>query len=112
MGTWGPGNFENDAALDFVGEIAGEVAKELHPTEEIEDLDIIMAAVGMTAALVKNCHAPAPDRGRIETLRAQVLHVYDEQIDDLEPTAKYRDQRRIVIEQSFDELLALLGERA
>ena len=108
MGTWGSGVFDSDAAGDFVADIAREVARELHPPEEIEDIDIILAAVAMTTALVTHCGAPRPDRGEIVRLRAGVLKVYDDQVDGLEATLKFRTERRKVIERTFDELLAAL----
>jgi hypothetical protein len=112
MGTWAEGNFDNDASLDFVSDIARELRKEMSPTDEVEDLDLVMAAVAMLKALVEHCHAPAPEREEIESLKTDVLALYDEQIDGLEPQGDFKEKRRAVIQKTFDEFLELLKERS
>ena len=108
MGTWAEGNFDNDCALDFVSDIARSVAEEMAPPDEIEDLDLVMAAVAVRKTLVEHCHAPPPSRESIESLKAEVISMYDEEIDALEPADDYKTARRTVIVDTFDQFLALL----
>jgi hypothetical protein len=108
MGTWAEGNFDNDYALDFVGDIANEVAGEMSAPEMVEDVDLVMAAVAVRKALVEHCHAPAPKHAEIEKLKLAVLAVYDKEIDGLDPGEEYKEKRRAVIEKTFDDFLMLL----
>jgi hypothetical protein len=108
MGTWAEGNFDNDSALDFVSDIAKDVAGEMGPPEEVEDVDLVMSAVAVRKALVEHCHAPPPKRAEIESLKSAVLSIYDEQIDGLEPDPEYKVARRRVIAETFDQFLGLL----
>ena len=108
MGTWAEGNFDNDSALDLVADIADEVAKEMTPPEEVEDIDLVMGAVAIRMALVQHCHAPRPNAAEIASLKLAVLSVYDEQIDGLEPEPEFKINRRQVISDTFDEFIALL----
>lgn len=112
MATWAEGNFDSDSAMDFVSDIARELRKEMSPPEEVEDLGLVMAAVAMLQTLVEHCHAPAPKIAEIESLRKQVLSVYDEQIDGLDPDDDFKEKRRGVIEKTFDEFLELLKQQA
>lgn len=108
MGTWAEGNFDNDTALDFVADAANNVAKGMSPPSGMEDVDSVMAAVAVRKALTEHCHAPAPERQVIESLKAAVLAVYDQEIDDLAPDPDYKVARRRVIAQTFDQFLQLL----
>jgi hypothetical protein len=108
MGAWADGNFDNDSALDFVADIANDVAREMAPPGGVEDIDLVMAAVAVCKTLVEHCHAPHPDRAKIESLKAEVLSMFDEQIDELEPKPDYKVGRRAAIVATFDEFLALL----
>jgi hypothetical protein len=110
MGAWAEGNFDNDTALDLVVGVARDVAKEMSAPSCVEDVDLVMAAVAVRKALVEHCCAPWPERAEIESLKSAVLSVYDEEIDGLEPKADYKFGRRRVIEETFDQFLALLKE--
>lgn len=110
MGAWGEGNFQNDAALDTVASIADVVDKELVPPAEVEDVDLVMAAVAIRKALVEHCHATPPERPALEALKAVVLAVYDEQIDGLKPKPGYKENRRRTIVETFDQFLGLLKQ--
>ena len=106
MGAGGPGNFDNDCAMDFVIEFAQQLEKEATPPPACaEDIDLIMAAVAMLSALVSECHAYIEDKEAMYRLRDAVLAVYDAEIDGLEPTVRYKKERRKVIEDTFRTFL-------
>jgi uncharacterized protein DUF4259 len=121
MGTWGPGNFENDAALDFLDE---EIDRHVRAIEDIladsqrflldEDAEgELMPRVAILSLLLEHCGgvlnpAHEPDVG---TWKSRYLEMYDDQIDDLEPSGDYEMQRRAVIAATFDRLLSLHQER-
>jgi len=108
MGAWAEGNFDNDTALDLVAYVADNVAKEMSPPSQAEDIDLVMAAVAVRKALVEHCYAPPPKRSEIQTLKEVVLSVFDEQIDSLKPTPQYKANRRRTIADTFDKFLRLL----
>jgi hypothetical protein len=108
MGTWSSENFGNDAALDLVCSVANNVKKELAAPSGVEDLELVMAAVAILKALIEHCHAPRPDSSEIIALRDKVLAIYDAEIDELDPSPEFKAERRKVIEQTFDEFLALI----
>lgn len=111
MGAWGPGNFDNDTAMDFVHDVSKTLAAEMAPREFVEDIDITMAGVAMRLVLVKYCHGPVPDREEIENLRKAILEVYDRQIDGLAPKPDYKKGRRAVMDETFRELLRLIDDQ-
>ena len=110
MGTWDSGNFDNDTALDFLGNITDEIAKELYDPEGVEDIDLIMAAVSTYSALLAECPVHVPDPESLVKLRDSVLRVYDAKIDELEPKGDYKADKRRIIEETFSTLLARLNK--
>src|SRR5262245_26265019 len=106
MGTWGPGNFENDAALDMVEEVRAAATAEVEAfcgsdQVGIEDLDDILAGVAIHLALHEHCNASPPDLDVALNLREKALRIYDEQIDSLEPQGDYKAVRRATIAETL-----------
>jgi hypothetical protein len=115
MGTWGSGNFENDGALDFVGDVIKEFSdriERLFEEEEAADIDEVGEAelVPMVRLITVICGESGgvpPKRARVETWKRQYLRIYDDQIEELDTEGAFADERRAVIEHTFDELLKL-----
>jgi hypothetical protein len=112
MGTWGAGNFESDGALDYVNEVADEIAARI---EEILDdgdrsaLDeegeaVLMPSVAMLSVLHEHCGGAPPKPDVVRRWKKVYLAIFDDQIDDLEPKETYKQERRVVIERTFTEL--------
>ena len=102
MGVWGPGNFDNDVALDLVGDMVQLATTEIDAFCAskrcvVEDLDTIMACVGAHLALFQQCKASRPDPTVAATLRQKVIRLYDEGIDSLSPQGDYKAARRKVL---------------
>lgn len=109
MGFFGPGNFDNDAAIDFVEGVVTKVREELVPPTEFEDIALMMAAIGIYKILAENCYATLPDRTELEALRKKTLDIYDRE-SDLFTTDSNADQiaeRRRIIASTFDEFLRM-----
>ena len=119
MTAWGPGNFENDDALDFVQEeihrhvaaieaiFADSQRFQLDDTGDAEGE--LMPRVAILALLLERCGGVfdphiGPDVG---AWKARYLEMYDDQIDDLQPRGDFKLQRRAVIADTFDTLIRL-----
>jgi hypothetical protein len=120
VGTWGPGNFENDAALDFIDR---ELDRHVRAIEAIfadgqrfcldEDAEgELMPRVAIIALLCE--HSAGVLDTPVDVIRAwkaRYLDMYDDQIDDLEPKGDYKLPRRAVIADTFDTLIRLHQEQ-
>jgi hypothetical protein len=115
MGTWGPGNFENDAALDFIDE---EIDRHVREIEAIfadeqrflldEDAEGgLIPRVVLLTLLCQQCGGVLEDATDVAVWKERYLAMYDEQIDGLEPDEAYKTQRRAVIADTFDRLIEL-----
>ncbi len=112
-GTWGAGTFENDAALDFinaefdrhVGAIEGIFSDEARFLLDEDAEGELMPRIEILLALCEHCHGVLQENMDIAAWKARYLAMYDEQIDDLEPTSDYKLQRRAVIASTFDRLI-------
>jgi hypothetical protein len=102
MGTWGPGNFENDAALDMVEDVLKAATTEVEgfcasKSASVEGLDEVLAGVAIHLALHEHCSASAPDLTVATKLLEKALRIYDEGIDSLKPKGDFKAQRRAAI---------------
>lgn len=112
MGTWGADNFESDAALDFVGDEIDryvDVIEAIFDDEQRFRLDeaaegMLMPCVVLLLLLCEHCEAVLPEELDIAAWKARYLEMYDDQIDGLEPQGDFKQQRRAVIEATFDKL--------
>lgn len=132
MGTWGPGNFENDCAADRLGRICGSLLREvaeamqdplaLEPDELYGDL--VPAYLEVIACLSEHlgrcgpgaregflypCALPPPET--VAAWRRQYLAIWDACIDGLAPRPDYKQQWREVVVATFDRLERLSHRR-
>ena len=110
MGTWGPGNFEDDDALDTLSFFQGEIEKTIEshlsgPRDALDGLMIqtVMAKVCIALALTDQCGAFVPER--LGEWRKIVLGAFDERSVHL--SQEFRAARRNVIMDTFDRFSAL-----
>jgi len=118
MGTWAEGNFDNDGALDYLGDLINQL------TSNIEDIfksataagldecgeSELMPGVEIIYLLCKNCNGVPPKEDNINRWKTDYLHIFDTQIDALTPKSDYKIKRRKVIETTFDDLLVYSQE--
>ena len=113
MGTWGYGNFESDAALDFVDEqidrfvaIITEIFADGQRFLLDEDGESqLMPSVEILILLCEHCGALLPQEIDVAAWKRRYLEMYDAQIDGVSAAPGYKEARRAVIESSFDRLL-------
>jgi hypothetical protein len=123
MGTWGPGNLQNDYALDELGERSRVLIEALlerarrKTSRESDEYDYttlfveieIVFALHAKRLLETSCLPPAEE---IEQLKQSYLRDWDAYIDSLQPTAGFKRDRRRVIVATFNRLkrICLLRE--
>jgi hypothetical protein len=114
MGTWSHGNFDNDAALDWVSEITGQLLKEISEAmdspENLEadewDSDVVPCKIELLCLMSENKMRPNwPDKANLEKWKTIYLNAWDSSIDALEPEEDYKTQRRIVLVEVFNRML-------
>ena len=112
MGTWAEGNFDNDGALDYVGDLTDELAQKIENCFENEtaSLDedgesILMPSIEILAILHEQCHSAPPKPDQIQNWKARYLDIFEEEIDGLDPDGEFKIKRRKVIDDTFDRLL-------
>jgi uncharacterized protein DUF4259 len=112
MGTWAEGNFENDGALDYVGELIDSLSarvEEILADEERSLLDeegeaVLVPSVEIISILCERCKAAPPKEKTVKQWHKRYLQLFDEQIGDLDPEGGFEAARRQVIENTFKKL--------
>lgn len=118
MGAWGEGNFDNDAAGDFLDHIILQLKENIVTSLSIEDIgsfDLdehgdaqVMASIDILVTLCTKYKTSTPVEARIiEQWKLKYLKIYDEVIDLYGAKEPYKQKRRAVIENTFDQLLGL-----
>jgi len=110
VGTFGPGIFENDAALDASADISKHlesIITEFLDDVQIEDTESAMGYIAILISVVRDCRGVPPESDKVQTWQRAILGAYDAEIDDLDPKPGYKEARRAVLEATFDELLRL-----
>ena len=110
MGTWGPGNFEDDDALDTLSfwreEIERSIDAALGRSEfPLDGLVIqrVMADISILLALAERCSGEVPRR--LDEWQKKVLETYDgfpQSTDE-----NFRKKRRDVIAETFARFMVL-----
>ncbi len=115
MGTWAEGNFDNDEAQDYLGDLIDQFTETINETLDDEHrsrLDeegeaVIMPSVELIALLAERYHMAPPELATIHDWRDRYLAIYDAQIDELDPQGDYKTKRRKTIEKTFQWLVGL-----
>lgn len=118
MGTWGSGNFDGDTAADHLSMLTARLVSEVAEAMsgdpvEIEPDEYWGVAVPCNLELLHliarqgYVGAELPEPEVIAGWKTRFLAVWDESIDGLEPVPGFKEQRRAVLEQTFDQLSEL-----
>jgi hypothetical protein len=116
MGTWDSGPFNNDAALDYVGDAVDSLAETIESfveSPQIDDgFDEAFAALAvlnrvMSATQVQPT-ARLDDPAYGQRIRAAFINCFDNQIDDMDPDPVFKAEHRssLILElDTFEKLL-------
>jgi len=111
MGAWGAGNFDDDAALDWIEDqvkapIVEMIDCEISNHDEGNGTEI-MAAVEVLAILCEHTPLLPPELVEIVKWRQAYLETWNGYIDELDPKPGYKEDRLRIIEATFDRLAAV-----
>lgn len=106
MGTFGGGNFDNDAALDILDAVRAVVDPEIDGFVQsddagVEDLEQVIACIAIKIALIEQCNLEPPSPEEARSLQDKILDIFDREIESLEPVDGYVEDRRKVIANSL-----------
>ena len=109
MGTWGPGNLENDDALDELGTLITELLGRARSStsREPDEYDHTTLFVELEIALALDAHglldgSELPKTREVQALAQDYLAAWDRHIDALAPKPDFKTKRRAVIVATFD----------
>jgi hypothetical protein len=116
MGTWGPGNFDEDAAADLLSSTTSELLEQIVTAMEDpeglepDEIDGVMVPCNVELlALIAEQHwvgTTLPDATTVAAWKATYLAVWDGAIDGLAPKPAWKKERRAVLAHTFDRLHA------
>jgi len=115
MGVWGASNFANDEALDYVHGLVDKMIEQVertvaspHGMEPDEpDSARMMCNIELMWLIGHHVGLSMPEATTVEEWKAKYLVVWDGYIDGLSPKPGYKEERRAVIVDAFDRLVAL-----
>ncbi|WP_285565027.1 DUF4259 domain-containing protein [Streptomyces sp. RTGN2] len=115
MGTWGAGNFDSDTAADHLGDLAARLVAEVteamagDPVElEPDEYWGVTVPCNLELLLLLDRQGwvgvTLPPAGVIRSWQETFLAVWERTIDGLEPDEAYKDERRKVLNATFERL--------
>ena len=122
MGTWGPGNFENDYALDYLDMVQRGLENYVqaildhrptspgdYPQASLDELgeSRLVPTVAVMTVLHEALGGCLPRPETVADWGDRYLRVYDAEIDGLGAAPEFKEQRRRVIAETFRRLSEL-----
>ena len=122
MGTWGPGNFDSDWALDYLGHLTDGLERYIQSILDhqpqgpgdyyqasLDELgeSRLMPSVAILITLHETFGGGVPRPETVAGWRDRYLRIYDAEIDQLAPGPGFKEQRRQVIADTFARLYDL-----
>lgn len=110
MGTWGPGVYQNDHALDLLSDEVMHLIDELEKTLAVEplsydDLEGPLIYVHLLSLI-------AHERPELDRLNRAIVEGWKQRhLDSFDTDPDYLAERREVIVREFDTLIARLSEK-
>lgn len=122
MGSWGPGNFEDDRACDYLLDLVKRLRQDIEACFAGTGLDqlnlddgnrIVMPALDIMATLAEHYRpwgSPPVDKKTVQSWKERYLVLYDAEIDEHWPKPEYKEGRRQVVAETFDRLYNLADD--
>lgn len=120
MGTWGPGNLDNDHALDILGDrsheltarvLAGLAAPINRDADEPGHAELFVDLEVMLALAARELFTPydLPEPAAARRLCDDFFGDWAASMDELEASPDFKAERRAVIEVTFERFVELCG---
>ncbi len=116
MGTWSHGNFDNDTAADHLGDLTGRLISEIEEAmsdpESLEPDEYWGNAVPVNLEILSLLAAQGwvgielPEPEIVRGWKERFMTVWEGSIDDLAPKPDYKENRRLALHKTFDDLIA------
>ncbi|GAA2064307.1 DUF4259 domain-containing protein [Streptomyces sp. XM4011] len=122
MGTWGSGNFESDPAREYLSSfldgLVAEIAEAMDgdpvaiEADEYEGV-VVPCRLELLHVLIRAGHtSDTPLRPElVRHWKQRYLAVWERTIDELEPAPGFKEERRAVLNRTFDQLAEAAAER-
>ena len=118
MGTWGPGNFDDDTAADHLSRLTDQLVTEVAEAMSGDPVRLepdeywgvaVPANLELLAVLARTNHVGVllPEVATIETWKITFMKIWESAIDGLDPSAAFKEARRSVLVRTFDDLAEL-----
>ncbi|MEG0149502.1 MAG: DUF4259 domain-containing protein [Comamonas sp.] len=116
MGTWSHGNFDNDAALDWLIDITtqllDEISEAMDAPQSLQadalDADLVPCKIELLCTMAESGMAPIwPSAQTLLDWKSVYLKAWDDSIDALQPDAGYQRDRRATLVETFDRMIDL-----
>ena len=118
MGTWGPGNFDDDTAADHLSRLTDQLVTEVAEAMSGDPVRLepdeywgvaVPANLELLAVLARTNHVGVllPEVATIETWKITFMKIWESAIDGLAPSAAFKEARRSVLVRTFDDLAEL-----
>jgi hypothetical protein len=112
MGTFGPGVFDNDAAMDTRDDVTNYIIAGLEDflgvaNFGVEETESVVAYVALLTGLIETCRARGPGLQEATAWQNKVLEAFDNKIDRMGPAPRFKAERRAVIVATFERFLAV-----
>lgn len=118
MGTWGPGNFDDDGAADHLSRLTDQLVTEVAEAMSGDPVGLepdeywgvaVPANLELLALLARTNYVGVllPEVATVEAWKSTFLEIWDGSIDGLEPSESFKEARRTVLVRTFDDLVEL-----
>jgi hypothetical protein len=112
MGTWGPGNFDSDDALEILEEVANIIQPEIagfmmSSRVGYEDLGAVLACLAVENALISECGLPPRDPEKASAIHKKVVAILDAEGSEMISDPAFLAARREAIESVLGATIEL-----
>ncbi len=120
MGTWGSGNFDNDTAADYLSDVIGRLVTEVAEWTAGDPVAIepdeyggvvVPCTVELLNLFARSGYGAGnlPQPQVVEEWKNVYMAVWESTIDGLEPAPGHKEERRAVLNRTFDQLAEAVG---
>ena len=122
MGTWGAGIYENDSTRDYIDGIIDNISNAVRDIVKrdytllhagMPQSDLFMCYIDLLNAICSrhDLHTSLPDAEVVRKWKAKYMEVWELTVGECDPAEDYRRERAVVLNESFDNLIALASKK-